>query len=1016
MKHNSSFIRLILSLLVLVGAAIPAQAEEGRRRTPRVASPQVQDDGSVLFQLLAPNADTVELVSPDLGGMPSPGEMTRDDQGVWNLTYGPVYPPITMRYRFNVDSLNVTDPSARATSEANGTVFSLVHMPGLKFQDIQDVPHGSVAEVIYYSSVLAKFRRMHVYTPPGYESNQKQYPVFYLLHGSTDSDDSWSTIGRANIILDNLIASGKAVPMVVVMPDGHVTRAGVRNTSGGSFEDEFTRDIRPTIEKNYRVSTNRAHRAIAGLSMGGGQTMSIAFSNLADYGYIGVFSSGVFGRGGRRGGTDQGSSWEDQHAAVLKDPALKEGLELIWFATGSDDFLIETSRSTVQTLRSNGFDVIWKETEGGHWWRNWRAYLNEFAPLLFQKNKTTEFSIGADISFMEGRQGTYSDNGVEKDVCRIMADHHFDNIRLRIFVNPEAQGGYSRQGACGLEATAAMAKRIKAAGMKFTLDFHYSDTWADPDKQYKPSAWEGLTGEDLENALYEYTKMVLTTLKEEGVAPDVVQIGNEINHGMVWPDGKLMDNATEENWQALMNLYKAGQNAVRQTLPNAKIMIHLALGGENTLCREFLDQMDKYGAEYDIIGLSYYEKWHETYDDLKANLYDLAERYQKPLCICEYGANEDNIKTINDIVRSVPNGLGYGTMAWEPTRVLFSRDGNASEIFDIYDTLHEQYSDPAYTVDVAAPFKREFEYERPIIGADISWVQSQEDRGTVFSDKGVEKDALEILKDNKFNWIRLRLFVDPTAENGYSRQGYCDLEHTLAMAKRIKAAGLKFLLDFHYSDTWADPGKQFKPASWARINGSALEGQVYEYSNDVIKRFIAEGVKPDMVQVGNEIQNGMIWPQGKIEDIETAESFCVLLRCASAGVRAADPSIKIMVHIACGGQNEESVAFFDKIISRDVTFDVIGQSYYPEHHGTLEELQSNLSDLALRYQKPIVVVEYQEHKKEVNEIIKNVPNGLGWGTFIWEATSPRWGDLFDRSGATNENMAIYPEFFENYNQ
>ena len=303
-------------------------------------------------------------------------------------------------------------------------------------------------------------------------------------------------------------------------------------------------------------------------------------------------------------------------------------------------------------------------------------------------------------------------------------------------------------------------------------------------------------------------------------------------------------------------------------------------------------------------------------------------------------------------------------------------------------------------------------YERPIVGADISWVQSQEDKGKVFSDKGVEKDVLQILVDNKFNWMRLRLFVDPTAENGYSKDGYCDLEHTLVMAKRIKAAGLKLLLDFHYSDTWADPGKQFIPASWKNISDSELESRIYKYTNDVIKRFIAEGVTPDMVQTGNEIHNGMLWPQGKIG--KSADVFCELLRRAIAGVRDADPNIKIMVHIAKGGQNKSSVAFYDMINGSDIKFDVIGQSYYPEHHGTLEELKNNLTDLATRYKKPIIVVEYQHHRKEVNEIVKNLPNMLGLGTFIWEATSPRWGNLFDRNGAANDNMAFYPAFFENY--
>jgi len=628
----------------------------------------------------------------------------------------------------------------------------------------------------------------------------------------------------------------------------------------------------------------------------------------------------------------------------------------------------------------------------------------------------------------EARRGvTYTDvNGEVKEICQIMADHHFDNIRLRLFVNPEAEGGYSREGYCGLEETLKMAKRVKDAGMKFTLNFHYSDTWADPDKQFKPSAWEGKSGEELENALYDYTVMVLTTLKEEGLEPEIIQIGNEISHGMVWPEGRVLDNATEEEWAALMGLYKAGQRAVSEVLPDSKLMIHLALGGENILCRQFLDKMNDYGAAFDIIGLSYYEQWHETYNDLKDNLYDLSARYNKPVCVCEYGANKENIKIINDIVRSVPNNLGYGTMAWEPARVLFSQEGVASEeLFGIYDAIATQYADPFNQPVVEPPFRRSVKIETAVIGADISFVPQEEARGKTYSENGVEKDVLEILKNNRFNWIRLRLFVDPDAENGYSRGGggFCGLDKTVEMAKRVKAAGMKFLLDFHYSDTWADPGKQFMPASWERLNGSGLEGQVYRYTNETIKQFIEEGVRPDMVQIGNEINNGMLWPQGKLPEgdmkvnsDEEMESFCVLLRCASAAVRAADPAIVVMVHIACGGQNAESVAFFDKIISRDVKFDVIGQSYYPEYHGTLDDLKYNLNDLAGRYQKPIFVVEYHENRKEVNDIVHNIPDGMGLGTFIWEATSPGWGGLFDRAGNTNDYMKIYPEIYRAYSE
>ncbi|MCR4859458.1 MAG: arabinogalactan endo-1,4-beta-galactosidase [Bacteroidales bacterium] len=636
------------------------------------------------------------------------------------------------------------------------------------------------------------------------------------------------------------------------------------------------------------------------------------------------------------------------------------------------------------------------------------------AMLLGQQasaQQTPFFCIGADVSEIpasEARGAKYYDvDGTEMDPLQIMAKHGFNVIRLRLFVNPEAPRGYSRDGFCGTESTIAFAKRIKAAGMQFALNFHYSDTWADPDKQYKPSKWEGLTGKALEDKMYQYTKETLQAFKAAGAAPEIVQVGNEISHGMVWPEGKVMDDATEENWAACMGLYKAGQRAVHEVLPDAKLQVHLALGGENTLCRDFLDHMVKYGADFDIIGLSYYEQWHETYNDMKANIYDLTQRYGKPVNICEYGANANNIQIINDIVRATPNNLGNGTMAWAPSRTLFPRDGRADrQIFAIYEDIKARYSDPKKQPLYLAPYQSVVDFGEYALGADISWVPQQEARGTRFSDKGVQKDVLEILKDHNFNWVRLRLFVDPTAENGYSPEGFCGLEQTLAMAKRVKAAGMKFLLDFHYSDTWADPGKQFKPASWARSSGSGLEGQVYRYSNEVIKRFIQEGVKPDMVQVGNEVNHGMVWPQGKIEN-GSYESFAVMIRCASAGVRAADPSIKIMIHIACGGQNEESVAFFDKMIARDVKFDVIGQSYYPKWHGTLDDLRNNVNDLARRYGKPVCVVEYQEHRKEVNDIVKAIPNGLGLGTFIWEATSPQWGNLFDAQGRTNDNMKIY---------
>lgn len=295
-----------------------------------------------------------------------------------------------------------------------------------------------------------------------------------------------------------------------------------------------------------------------------------------------------------------------------------------------------------------------------------------------------------------------------------------------------------------------------------------------------------------------------------------------------------------------------------------------------------------------------------------------------------------------------------------------------------------------------------------IIGADISWLPWQEARGTTFSHLGTPNDAIAILAEHRFNWIRLRLFVDPTAENGYSKDGYCGLDQTLAMARRVKAAGMKFLLDFHYSDTWADPGKQFTPASWQGLDDDQLAEQIHRYTRDTTRRFINEGVAPDMIQIGNEIHNGFVWPQGRLPARE--EAFGTFLRRAAEAVREADPAIKIMVHPALGGDNGRSVRFFDLTLRHRVDFDVIGQSYYPDHHGTLDQLRANLHDLATRYRKPIVVAEYKEHRKEVNEIVRDLPDRLGWGTFIWEATSDRWGGLFDRSGATTEHLSVYPAF------
>ncbi|HVV54810.1 MAG TPA: glycosyl hydrolase 53 family protein [Mucilaginibacter sp.] len=298
-----------------------------------------------------------------------------------------------------------------------------------------------------------------------------------------------------------------------------------------------------------------------------------------------------------------------------------------------------------------------------------------------------------------------------------------------------------------------------------------------------------------------------------------------------------------------------------------------------------------------------------------------------------------------------------------------------------------------------------------ILGADISFLPELESRGIKFTDNGMPDDAIDILKKHGFNYIRLRIFVDPSEPKGYSpSKGFCDLVHTEAMAKRIKAAGMGFLLDFHYSDTWADPGKQFKPAAWVGEDFPALKQSVYEYTKSVMQALKDQGTTPDMVQVGNEINHGMIWPDGAINNLD---SLAQLIYSGIKGVKAVSPHTAIMLHIALGGQNTESRFFLDNMAARKVPFDVIGLSYYPKWHGTLADLRNNMYDLAKRYPQQVMVAEYTYLKKEVNDIAFNVPDGKALGTFIWEPLNT-WEQFADKDGKINHLIDVYPELAKKY--
>jgi len=416
----------VVAFAGLSPAAHAQQAGRGGAQQPQVVSPELSPDRRITFRILAPQAQAVRLAAGDIPGVGQTTQLTKGENGVWEVTIGPVDPG-SYRYNFNVDGVSTIDPRSPFISESNNNVWSLVHVPGSDISDTKNVPHGGVTAVNYYSTALGAFRRMHVYTPPGYERGSEKYPVFYLLHGAGDSDDSWTSVGRAGFILDNLIAAKKAKPMLVVMPAGHTRRGAaaggaIGRTATEEFVKDFVTDVMPYVEKNYRVLTDRANTAIAGLSMGGNHTLQVAIPHLDQFAYVGVYSAGLLGAfpglgGGRRGAPPAtpapaaapaatalpaapaptaaapvptappaltAAEWEKEHQAMLGNANVKKGLKLLWLATGKDDGLITTTAATVDLLKKHGFTPVFKETPGGHTWINWRNYLNEFVPQLFQ--------------------------------------------------------------------------------------------------------------------------------------------------------------------------------------------------------------------------------------------------------------------------------------------------------------------------------------------------------------------------------------------------------------------------------------------------------------------------------------------------------------------------------------------------------------------------------------------------------------------------------------------------------
>ncbi|MEQ1855185.1 MAG: alpha/beta hydrolase-fold protein [Longimicrobiales bacterium] len=370
-----------LGLLALAALAAPVSVVAQQTERPRpVVSPEVHADGHVTFRLQAPDARAVSVTGEFAEG---PQAMAKGADGVWSVTLGPISPEV-YEYEITADGLTFPDPRNPAvkTNQGPAVVSSLLTVRGVEpfFFDVTPVPHGTVEIRTYDSRVTGRSRQVYVYTPPGYEGGSDRLPVLYLLHGADGEDRSWTQLGRAPAILDNLLAADRVAPMVVVMPYGYAYPwdAGM---SGEKQQADFLADLRteliPFVEANYRVSSDRTERALAGLSRGGSQTLNIGLRNLDLFSRLGVFSA------------SGGSQPETVFADVATNAAtVNRELDLFWIGMGTEDGGFENARKLSAFLTTSGISHSFREIRGAHTWIVWRNFLNEMAPLLWPETVT----------------------------------------------------------------------------------------------------------------------------------------------------------------------------------------------------------------------------------------------------------------------------------------------------------------------------------------------------------------------------------------------------------------------------------------------------------------------------------------------------------------------------------------------------------------------------------------------------------------------------------------------------
>lgn len=417
---TSSMLAGFLLLTLAQAAAQQSPAAANSALKPALVSPEILPDRSVIFRLNAPKAAEVS-VTGNWNGAPVTIPLTKDEAGVWSTVVGPLKPELH-NYTFNVDGVRIIDPANPDTVRDGSNLLSILLIPGLgsDLYALKDVPHGAITQLWYTSTTLGLNRRAYVYTPPGYEAGSARYPVLYLLHGGGGDEDAWVTMGRANMILDNLIGQGKVAPMIVVMPNGNAWETNSQGYALGTrptrrppgsagfaeavlrFPSSLVKDLIPFIDRTYRTKADRESRAIAGLSMGGAQSLYTAFNHLDQFAWVAGFSGGYpllpgvsvniptpANAANLRGpALEMNRSIDPEKFAQLfpeLDSGVNSQLRLFYLAIGTDDTLITTHTALTGILKSKGVQFTDVEVPGyAHEWRFWRLSLADLLPRLFQ--------------------------------------------------------------------------------------------------------------------------------------------------------------------------------------------------------------------------------------------------------------------------------------------------------------------------------------------------------------------------------------------------------------------------------------------------------------------------------------------------------------------------------------------------------------------------------------------------------------------------------------------------------